>query len=112
MTGSKCDISPVILLISIMAAFIAVMALHFSEYNVNHFYDAFDTSNNHTIRALDELVVDGDTTSQAESNGAMCCSGAKSAIFLILMTGFIHSVYAIGSRWVSLTLYFFILVPY
>ena len=74
-----------------------VMALQ--SYNVNHFYDAYDTSNNHTIRALDALVGGGgDSTSQAKSNSAMNFGGAISAIFLVFMTGLIRSVYAIGLR--------------
>ena len=98
-TGSKCDIRPVILITSIVVACIAVMALHSSEDNVNHFYDAYDTSNNHTIRAPNKLVGGcGDSTSQGISNGAMCLTGAISAIFLVSMTCFIQSVYAIGLR--------------
>ena len=98
-TGSKCDIIPVILLTSIMAAFIAVIALYSSEYNVNHFYDAYDTSNYRTIRAPNELLVDsGGTTSQAIFNGAMCLTVAIPAVCLVLMTGVIQSVYAIGLR--------------
>ena len=69
------------------------------SYNVNHFYDAYDTSNNHTIRVLDELVGGGgDTTSQAKSNSAMNFGGAISAIFLVFMTGLIRFVYAKGLR--------------
>ena len=82
-----------------MTACIAAMVMALRSYNVNHFYDAYDTSNNHTMRALDELVGGGgDTTSQAKSNSAMNFSGAISAIFLVLMTGLIHSVYAIVLR--------------
>ena len=78
-----------------MVACIAVMVMALQSYNVNHFYDAYDTSNNHTIRVLDELVGGGgDTTSQAKSNSAMNFSGAISAIFLVFMTGLIQSVFA------------------
>ena len=82
-----------------MVACIAVMVMVLQSYNVNHFYDDDDTSNNHTIRALDELVDGGGgTTSQAKSNGAMCFTGAMSAICLVFCTGLIRSVYAIGLR--------------
>ena len=102
--GSKCNTSPVILLTGIIAACMVVMA--FLSYNVNHFYyeDYDTTSNNHTIRAPNKLVVDsGDTTSQALLNGAMCFSVAISAlclvsVWLVFVTGVIQSVYAIGSR--------------
>ena len=90
----------------VMTAFIAVMVMALQSYNVNHFYDDDDTSNYHTIRALDELVDGGgDTTSQAKSNGAMCFTGAISAVCLVCMTGLIQSVHAIGSRYVYLGLY-------
>ena len=80
-----------------MTACIAAMVLQ--SYKFNHFCDDYDTSNNHTILAPNELVGDGgDTTSQAISNGAMCFSGALSAVCLVFMTGFIHSVYVIGLR--------------
>ena len=76
-------------------------------YNVNHFYDDYDTSNNHTIRAPNKLVVDGGgTTSQAKYKGATCFTGAISAVCLVFMTGLIQSVHAIGSRYVYLGLYF------
>ena len=82
-----------------MAAFMAAMTFYLSGSTVNHFYDAYDTSNNHTIRALDELVGGGgDTTSQAKSNSAMNSGGAISAIFLVFMTGLIRFVYAKGLR--------------
>ena len=59
----------------------------------------YDNSNNHTIRAPNGLAVDGSgTTSQAKSNGAMCFTGAISAICLTFLTGFIQSVFAIGLR--------------
>ena len=78
----------------------AAMTLHSSGSNVNHFYDAYDTSNNHTICAPNKLVVDGGggTTSQARSNGATCFTGAISAVCLGLMTGLIQIVYNIGLR--------------
>ena len=82
-----------------MVACLAVMVMAVQSYNVNHFYDAYDTSNNHTIRVLDELVGGGgDTTSQAKSNSAMNFGGAISAIFLVFMTGLIRFVYAKGLR--------------
>ena len=96
-TGSTCNTSPVILYTGIKAVFMAVMA--FQCYNVNHFYDAYDTSNNHTIRAPNEVVGDGGgTTSQAIFHGAMSFNGAISAVCLVLMTGLIQSVHAIGLR--------------
>ena len=68
-------------------------------YNVNHFYDDYDTSNNRTIRAPNKLVVGGGgTTSQARSNGAMCFTGAISAVCLVFLTGLIQFVYGIGLR--------------
>ena len=83
----------------IVAACMVAMALHSSGYNGNHFYDAYDTSNNHTIRAPNELAVDGSgTTSQAKSNGAMCFTVAISAVCLVLLTGLIQSVYKKGLR--------------
>ena len=83
----------------IIAACMVAMALHSSGYNVNHFYDASDTSNNHTILALNELVVDGGgATCQAISNGAMCFSGAISAVCLLFLTGLIQFVHAIDLR--------------
>ena len=81
----------------IIAASMAVMA--FLSYNANHFCDDYNTSNNHAIRAPNELVVDsGGTASQAESNGAMSFTGAISAVCLGFMTDLIQSAYAIGSR--------------
>jgi hypothetical protein len=82
-----------------MVACIAVMVMALQSYNVNHFYDDYDTSNNHTILAPNELVVDGGgTTSHAKYKGAMCFTGAISAVCLVFRTGLIRSVYAIGSR--------------
>jgi hypothetical protein len=92
-----------------MTACIAVMMLQ--SYKFNHFCDGYDTSNNHTIRAPNELV-GGGTTSQETFKGAMCFTGAISAVCLVFMTGLIQSVHAIGSRYVYLGLYFFILVPH
>ena len=80
-----------------MTACIAVMVMALQSYNVNHFFDAFDTSNNHTIRAPNELVGGGEP-SQAIFNGAMCLTVAIPAVCLVLMMGVIQSVYAIGSR--------------
>ena len=77
-----------------MTACIAVMMLQ--SYKFNHFCD-YDTSNNHTIRAPNELV-GGGATSQAIFNGAMCLTVAIPAVCLALMMGVIQSVYAIGSR--------------
>ena len=91
--------SPMIKVTGIIAACMAAMALHSSGYNVNHFYDAYDTSNNHTIRAPNELVGDGGgTTIQAIFNGAMCFTVAISAVCLVLLTGLIQSVYKKGLR--------------
>ena len=82
-----------------MAACMAAKTLHSSGSTVNHFYDAYDTSNNRTICAPNELVVDsGHTTSPAILNGAMCLAVAIPAVCLVLMTGVIQSVYAIGLR--------------
>ena len=74
------------------------MVISLQSYNVIHFYEDYDTSNNHTIRAPNELVVGDDTTSQAKSNGAMCITGAISAICLVFLTRLIRSMHAIGSR--------------
>ena len=83
----------------IMVACMVAMALHSSGYNVNHFYDAYDTSNNHTIRAPNELVGDGGGTNiQAKYNGVMCFTGAISAVCLVFSTCLIHSMHAIGLR--------------
>ena len=65
-TCSKCDTRAVILTTGIMAAFMAAMTFYPSGSTVNHFYDAYYTSNNHTIRAPNELGGGGGhTTSQA-----------------------------------------------
>ena len=83
----------------IVAACMVAMALHSSGYNGNHFYDAYDTSNNHTIRAPNEVVVGGGgTTIQAIFHGAMSFNGAISAVCLVFLTGLIQSVHAIGLR--------------
>ena len=80
-----------------MTACIAVMVLQ--SYKFNHFYDAYDTSNNHTILASNELVVvGGGTTSQARSNGAMCFTVAISVVCLVFMAGSIQSVYGMDLR--------------
>ena len=98
-TCSKCNTRAVILITGSMAACMAAMALHSSGSTVNHFYDAYDTSNNHTIRVPNELVGGcGDSISQGISNGAMCFTVAISAVCLVFMTGVIQTVYAIGSR--------------
>ncbi len=97
--SSKCNTSPIISCTGIMAACMAVMVMALQSYNVIHFYDDYDTSNNHTIRAPNELVVhSGDTTSQAIFNGAMCLTVAIPAVCLVFMTGVIQSVYGIGLR--------------
>ena len=83
----------------IVAACMVAMALHSSGYNGNHFYDAYDTSNNHTICAPNELDVDsGGATIQAKFNGAMCLTVAISAVFLVYFMNLIQSVYDIGLR--------------
>ena len=98
-TGSTCNTRAVIQTMGIMVACMAAMTFYLSGSTVNHFYDAYDTSNNHTIRAPNELVVDsGDTTSQAISNGAMCFTVVIPAVWLVLMTCVIQSVYAISLR--------------
>ena len=82
-----------------MAAFMTAMTLHYSGYNIIYFYDDYDTSNNHTIRAPNELVGDsGDTIGQAKSNGAMCLTGAISAVCSVFMAGLIRSMHVIGLR--------------
>ena len=86
-----------------MALCIAVMVMALQSYNVIHFYEDYDTSNNHTIRAPNELVGDsGGTTSQAKSNGAMCFTVAISAVCLVhvFLTRLILStcMHAIGLR--------------
>ena len=87
----------------IMVACMAAMMFYPSGSTVNHFYnhfyDAYDTSNNHTICAPNKLVGGrGDSISQGISNGAMCFTVAISAVCLVLMTGLIQTAYAIGSR--------------
>ena len=75
------------------------MALQFSEYNIIHFYEDYDTSNNYTIRAPNKLVGDsGGTTSRAKSNGVICFTGAISAVCLVFMAELIRFMHAIGSR--------------
>ena len=82
-----------------MLACMAAMTLHSSGYNIIHFYDDYDTSNNHTIRAPNELAVDGSgTTSQAKSNGAMCFTGAIPAVCLVFLTRLIRFMHATGLR--------------
>ena len=82
-----------------MTAVIVFVALQSSEYNITHFYEDYDTSNNHTILAPNELVGDsGGTTSQAKSNGALCFTGAISAVCLACFMNLIQSVYDIGLR--------------
>ena len=104
-TGSEYNTRPLVSFTGITAACIAVMVLQ--SYKFNHFYDDYDTSNNHTILAPNELVVDGGgTTSQGISKGAIYFSGAIPAICLVFMAGLIQSVHAIGSRYVYLGLYF------
>ena len=80
-----------------MVACVAVMALE--SYEFSHFYDDYGNSNNHTIRAPNEPVVDGGgATSQAKSNGAMCFTGAISAVCLVFLMGLIRSMHTIGLR--------------
>ncbi len=97
--GWECNTRAVIKILGMMASCMAAMALHSSGSTVNHFYDAYDTSNNHTICAPNKLVGGrGDSISQGISNGAMCFTVAISAVCLVFMTGLIQTVYAIGSR--------------
>ena len=98
-TCSNCNTRAVILITGIMAACMAAMTLRSSGSTVNHFYDAYDTSNDRTICAPNKLVGGcGDSISQGISNGAMCFTVAISAVCLVFMTGVIQSVYAIGIR--------------
>ena len=98
-TCSKCNTRAVIKNMGIMASCMATVMFHLSGSTVNHFYDAYDTSNNRTIRAPNELVVDiGHTTSQAIFNSAMCLAVAIPAVCLVFVAGMIQSVYAIGLR--------------
>ena len=98
-TCSKCNTRSVILKTGILAAFMAAMMFYPSGSSVNHFYDAYDASNNHTICASNKLVGGcGDSISQGISNGAMCFTIAISAVCLVFVTGVIQTVYAIGSR--------------
>jgi hypothetical protein len=97
--GWECNTRAVIKILGIMASCMAAMALHSSGSIVNHFCDDYDTSNNHTMRAPNELVVDGGgTTSQAKFKGTMCFTVAISAFCLVFMTGLIQSVYGIALR--------------
>ena len=99
MTGLECNTSPLVSFTAIMALCIAVMVMALQSYNVNHFYDDYDTSNNYTIRVPNELVGDsGGTTSQAKSNGAMCFTVAISAVCLVFMAGLIRSMLSIDLR--------------
>jgi hypothetical protein len=101
--GSKCDTRSLVSFTGILAAFMATMTSHISKHNVNRFYDACDTSNNHTIRALDELGGgDGGTTSHAKSNGFMglCC--AMSAVCLVYLMWLIDIAFIVGLRYVCL----------
>ena len=83
----------------IMAACMAAMMFYPSGSTVKHFYDAYDTSNNRTIRAPNELVVDSvHTTSQALFNGAMCLTVAIPAVWLVFLACLIQSVHAVVSR--------------
>ena len=77
----------------IMAAFMTVIALQSSEYNVNYFDEDYDTSNSHTILAPNELVVGGSTTSQAKSTGIMCLRVAILAVCLVFFMRMIKCVF-------------------
>ena len=100
--GSECNTSPLISFTGSMAAFIAVMvlALHVQSYNVNHFYNVYDTSNNHhTIRASNELVgAGGSTKIQAKTNGVMCLNCAILAVCLVYLMWLIETVFNLGLR--------------
>ena len=99
MTGLECNTSPLVSFTDIMALCIAVMVMALQSYNVDHFYDDYDTSNNYTIRAPNKLVGDsGGTTSRAKSNGVICFTGAISAVCLVFMAVLIRSLHAIDSR--------------
>ena len=101
-TGSTCNTSSLINITGIMATSMApMMMLQSSVSTVNHFYDHYDTSNNHTILAPNELDVDsGGATSQAKYNGPICLTVAISAVCLVFSTCLIHFVHAIGLRYV------------
>lgn len=96
-TGPKCSTRPLKLITSIMAAVVAAMALQYSKYNVNRFYDDCATSHNHTILAPNELV-GGCTTSQATITGVMCLFGAISAVCLVFYMCLIKRVFETVSR--------------
>ena len=82
-----------------MATCMAAMMIQPSVSSVNHFYDHYDTSNNHTIRAPNELVGDsGGTTSQARSNGAIFLTVAISVVFIVFTAGSIRSMHDTGLR--------------
>ena len=99
LTGPKCDTRRLILFTSIMAVVMVLMALQSSEYNIIHFDEDYDTSNNHTIRAPNELVGDsGDATSQARSNGVIFLTVAISAVCFVFMAGLIRSMLSIDLR--------------
>ena len=96
-TGSTCNTRAVIKIMGIMAACMAAMTLHSSGSTVNHFYDVYDTSNNHTILAPNELV-GGCTTSPAKRTGVMCLLGAITAICLVFFICLIKRVFETVSR--------------
>ena len=81
----------------IMAACIATMMFYPSGSTVNHFYEDYDTSNNHTILAPNELV-GGCTTSQAIITGVMCLLGAISAVCMVFFICLIKRVFETVSR--------------
>ena len=96
-TGSTCNTNSLIKITGAMATCMAALTLYCCVSTVYHFYDAYDTSNNHTILAPNELDVDsGGATIQAKFNGAVCLTVAISAVCLVFSTGLIHSVHAIG----------------
>ena len=98
-TGSTCNTNSLIKITGAMATCMAALTLYCCVSTVYHFYDAYDTSNNCTIRAPNQVVVcGGGTTSQAIFHGAMSFSGAISAACLVFLTGLIQSVHAIGLR--------------
>ena len=97
-TGSTCNTSSFIKITGTIATCVAAMMLQSSVSTVNHFYDHYDTSNNHTILAPNELVVDGGTTSQAKSNDVMCLRSVICLVFSVCLVCLIDFVFNLGSR--------------
>jgi hypothetical protein len=95
--GWECNTRVVIQIMGIIVAGVAATMFYPIGSTVNHFYDAYYTSNYHTICAPNKLFDSGETTSQGISNGAMCLTVAKPAVWLVFFTGLIQTVYGTGS---------------